>query len=169
MTVFEAIRKRRSIRKYRDRPVPASVLRKVLEAARLAPSAMNQQAWRFIVVRDRGKLRSLAAGCRWGAFVAEAPVALVFCGTDGRSIMTNGQRAATVDVSIAMSYVTLAATALGLGTCWLASYRQEPVKRLLGIPRKATIVAVTPLGYPAERPGPRPRKSLRQVVRFDRW
>ncbi|MEK7475215.1 MAG: nitroreductase family protein [Candidatus Coatesbacteria bacterium] len=169
MTVFEAIRRRRSIRKYRDRKIPAAALRRVLEAARLAPSANNQQAWRFIVVRDRAKLRKIARACRWGSFVDQAPVALVFCGTDGRGVMTNGQRAATVDVTIAMSYVTLAATELGLGTCWLASYREAPVKRLLGIPRKATVVGITPLGYPAEHPGPRPRKKPGEVVRLDRW
>jgi nitroreductase len=169
MDVFAAIKKRRSIRAYQARPVPAALLRRVLEAARLAPSACNRQEWRFIAVRNRETIGKLKATANSAAFLDSAPVALVFCGTEGKGVMTCGQNTTSVDVSIAMSYVTLTAVAAGLGTCWLGSFREDEVKAILGIPREARVVAVTPLGYPAEKPGPRPRKKYAEVVRYDRW
>jgi len=169
MDVFSAIRKRRSIRAYQEKPVPAGKLRRVLEAARLAPSARNRQEWRFIAVRDAETRQKLMAAAKAQGFVAQAPVTLVFCANEGTDIMSCGQPTSTVDVSIAMAYATLAATAEGLGTCWLGSFTESAVKEILGIPKEARVVAVSPLGYPAQKPGPRPRKKFAEVVRFEKW
>ena len=169
MDVFEAIRNRRSIRDYSGKPVSDAVLKKVLEAARLAPSARNRQEWRFIAVRDSAKRASLAQAAKGQEFVGKAPVVLAFCATEDDDMMTCGQKAGPIDVSIALAYVTLAATAEGLGTCWLGAYHEDKVKEILGVPANARVVAMTPLGYPAEHPGARSRKSFKEVVAFDGW
>ena len=79
------------------------------------------------------------------------------------------QRASTVDCSIAMSFMMLAATAEGLGTCWIGGFTQEPLKEALGIPAEYDVVALTPLGYPAEEGRPRDRKSLEELVYKNGW
>lgn len=169
MDVYEAIRKRRSIRAYQDKPVPEDVLKRVLEAARLAPSATNRQLWRFIAVRDAGKRKALATAANNQEFLGQAAVALAFCATEDEHVMACGQKASTVDVSIALSYVTLAAVAEGLGTCWLGAFKEDEVKKVLGIPANARVIALSPLGYPAENPAARKRKDFAEVVSFDGW
>lgn len=169
MDVYEAVGARRSVRAYRDKAVPEGVLRRVLDAARLAPSARNRQEWRFIVVRDAEARRRLAAAAKGQKFVAQAPVCLAFCATEDRDVMSCGQKAGPIDVSIALAYLTLAAAAEGLGTCWLGAFHEQEAKEILGVPPEARVVALCPLGYPAESPGARPRKSFEEVVSFDRW
>jgi len=167
--VYEAIRSRRSIRGYRDRPVPEDVLRRVLEAARRAPSARNRQEWRFLAARDPGVRQALAGAVRGNTFVGQAPVILAFCATEDTDVMSCGQKAGPIDVSIALAFVTLAAVAEGLGTCWLGSFEEAKVKAILGVPDGARVVAMTPLGWPAETPDAKPRKAFDEVVRFDHW
>ncbi len=169
MDVYEAVRKRRSIRAYEDKTVPDGTLRRVLEAARLAPSASNRQLWRFIAVKDEEKRRKLVAAAYGQEFLAQAGTALVFCATEDENVMPCGQSAGTVDLSIALAYVTLTATAEGLGTCWLGAFQEDVVKDVLGIPAGVRVVAMSPLGYPAERPEARPRKAFEEVVSYDAW
>lgn len=169
MNVFTAIQERRSIRKYKDTPVEEEKLEKVLEAARLSPSAKNQQNWKYIVVRKpeiREKLTKEAIG---QAFVGEAPIILVCCGTEPDSIMRCGQPRYTVDVSIATAYMILAAYEQGLGTCWLGSFDENKVKEILDIPEGVRVVSITPLGYPDESPSPRPRKELDEIISYDKF
>jgi nitroreductase len=166
--VYEAIRERRSIRAYRPDPVPREILERVLEAARLAPSARNRQEWRFIAVTDRGRIEALAEAANGQSFVAQAPVVLAFCATK-MHVMGCGVDAGIVDTSIPLAYVTLAAVAEGLGTCWLGAFRQNEVRDVLGVPSDALVVGLTPLGYPAGKPGPASRKSLEEVVSFEGW
>jgi nitroreductase len=169
MDVYEAIGKRRSIRVYQDKPVPEEVLRRVLDAARLAPSARNRQEWRFIAVRDADKRGRLVAAACDQQFVGRAPVVLAICATEDDDVMACGQKAGSIDCSIALAYITLAATTEGLGTCWLGAYHEDKVKEILGIPAGARVVALSPLGFPAESPGARGRKELDQVMSFDGW
>ena len=169
MEVYEAIKKRRSIRAYEDKPVPEDVLRRVLDAARLAPSARNRQEWRFVAVRDVDKRKRLVEAANGQKFVGEAPVVLAFCATEDKDVMSCGQKAGSIDLSIAMSYVTLAAVSEGLGTCWLGAYSEDKVKRVLGVPAAAKVVAMSPLGYPAEEPKARSRKGFDEVVSFEGW
>lgn len=167
MNVFEAIQGRRSIRQYSTRPIEDGKLEKILEAARLSPSASNRQSWKFIVVKDaelREKLTEAAGG---QIFVGRAPVILVACGTDTAGVMMCGQHRYTVDLSIATAYMILEAHEQGLGTCWLGRFDEAKVKEILRIPENVRVVAMTPLGYPEEAPSERPRKSLDEIVCYD--
>ncbi len=167
MTVAEAIAGRRSIRSYLPREVEAEKLAAVLEAGRLAPSARNRQEWRFVAVTDPALRERLAQAAHGQEFVAQAPVVLVICDTGGEYTMTCGQPGGTVDCSIALSFMMLQATELGLGTCWLGKYDEQSVREILAIPADVRVVAMTPLGYPAEDPAPRPRKQTAEVVTFN--
>lgn len=169
MDVFTAIQSRRSIRKYTAAPVEEEKLLKVLEAARLSPSARNLQQWKFIVVRDEHTKAQLCEAACGQDFVAQAPVILVACGTDPEGIMTCGQYRHSVDLSIALSFMILEAQEQGLGTCWLGRFDEARVKEILGIPGGVRVVAMTPLGYPGENPVPRPRKSLSEIVCYEKY
>lgn len=167
--VLEAIKGRRSIRNYSSAPVEEEKLIQVLEAARLSPSAANEQAWKFIVVRNEDTRKKLAEAAGGQEFVGQAPVVIVACGTEPDKIMLCGQHRYTVDLSIAVSYIILEAYALGLGTCWLGRFEENKVKTILNIPDGVRVVAVTPLGYPAESPQARPRKELAEIVSYEKY
>lgn len=168
MDVLSAMKGRRSIRKYSSRPVEDEKLQKVLEAARISPSARNLQNWRFIVVKDP-KVKEKLTGAIGQSFVGEAPIILVSCGTETESVMRGGQLRCTVDLSIATAYMILEAYELGLGTCWLGSYDEDMVKDVLGIPEGVRVVAITPLGYPDESPSQKPRKELKEIISYDKF
>lgn len=169
MDVLTAIQERRSIRKYSPRPVEEAALKRVLEAARLSPSAGNRQNWKFIAVRDRDTIARLMEAAGGQTFVGEAPVILVSCGADPEGMMTCGQPRHTVDLSIATAYMLLEAYEQGLGTCWLGRFDEKRVKEILDIPDAVRVVAMTPLGYPAETPSPRPRKDFGEVVCYEKY
>jgi len=169
MDVSEAIRRRRSIRSYTEQPVAQAALERVLEAGRLAPSARNMQEWRFVVVREPEARARLAEAACGQAFVAQAPVVVAACGVECDHVMTCGQHCYPIDLAIAVDHMTLQAAAEGLGTCWIGAFHEEQVKQILGIPDAVRVVALLPLGHPAEAPGPRPRKPLAEVVAWERW
>jgi len=159
---MEAVRKRRSIRRYKPDQVPEDVLSKILEAARLAPSAGHRQPWHFIVVRDAETKRKLAIS----SWATEAPIVIVGC-TDTK---TRGEPTCFIDLAIAFEHILLAAANFGLGTCWMGRLgADETIKTVLGIPEHVRVVAVTPLGYPDETPGEKTRKSLSEIVHYDRF
>jgi nitroreductase len=168
--LYEAIRTRKSVRAWREEPVPDEVLERVLEAARLAPSARNAQEWRFVAAREPGTRRRLAEAAAGQRFVAEAPVVIACCAeTDGR-VMRCGQLAYTVDVAIAVDHLTLAAAAEGLGTCWVGAFDEGKVREVLGIPPAVRVVVLLPLGWPREpAPVAKRRLALSEIVRRERW
>jgi len=168
MDLMQAIRARRSIRDYQDRPVEEEKLQAVLQAGRLAPSARNMQDWKFIVVKDAATRQKLARAARDQQFVGQAPVVIAACGTSDL-VMTCGQPTYPIDVAIALDHMTLAAAALDLGTCWIGAFYEDQVKEILGVPHKIRVVALLPLGYPAEEPAPRPRKNLDEIVAWEHW
>jgi len=170
MKVFEAIRTRRSIRNYENRPVENEKLMNVLEAARLSPSATNAQPWSFIVVTDRDVKERLRSSYDRDWFVS-APVIIVACALpDEAWVRHDGEEYWKVDVTIAIQDLILAAWEEGLGTCWIGAFNEEEAKRALGIPEQVRVVAMTPLGYPAEEKGPvTDRKTLEEIVHYDRW
>lgn len=150
MDFYEVIRTRRSIRSFRTDPVPDDVLRRILDAARIAPSGSNRQPWKFIVIRDEDLKEKLVPLAGRQVFIAEAPIVIVACGSN---INYNrggymGDMSVLVDVAIALDHLTLAARAEGLGTCWIGSFDNSGIKGLLRIPSEANVVALTPLGYP---------------------
>jgi nitroreductase len=171
LDVMEAVRTRRSIRRYQRRPVPEDVLRQVLNSARLAPSANNSQPWRIVVVRDDETKAKLATASHGQKFMATAPLVLVACGVPDEAFEFAGgyMSSHVIDVSIALDHLTLAAHSLGLGTCWIAWFDEDKVRRLLGIPEDVRVVAMTPVGYPDEAPERTPRRNLEELVMFDRY
>jgi nitroreductase len=168
MDLSEAIKKRRSVRSYQDKAVEEEKLLRVLEAGRMAPSARNMQDWRFIVVKEPGLRRRLAEAAKNQEFVGRAPVVIVACGTS-EYVMTCGQLTYPIDVSIAVDHMTLAAVEEGLGTCWIGAFYEDKVKEILEIPQSIHVVALLPLGYPAQPSKPTPRKKLGEIVAYDKW
>jgi len=169
---FEAIKKKKSVRSYVLSTVPSEKLRKVLEAARLAPSAGNVQPWRFIVVIDSDKRRKIAKGCRYGRFLAESPVVIVGCGDQKASLRWHA-----IDTSIAMENLVLAATGEGLGTCWIGVFNEEEIREMLKIPSHLKIVALLALGYPTGKPDIwakvahliRPKRKLEKIAYLEEY
>lgn len=171
MDLMEAIKTRRSVRRYRPDPIPEELLKAVLNAARLAPTANNAQPWRMIVVRDEDTKRRLVAASNGQKFIAQAPVVVVACGVPDEAFATAGgyMSSHVIDVSIALDHLTLAAHSLGLGTCWVAWFKEDPVREALGIPEDVRVVAMTPLGYPDEAPERTPRRNLEELVLYDKY
>lgn len=170
--VLEIIKKRRSIRKYKTKPVENEKINKVLEAARLAPSANNQQPWHFILVTKPEAKESLRAAFKpERQWLMQAPAIIVACADPKKAWKRNdGEEYWKVDAAIAMQNLVLAATELGLGTCWIAVFNEKAVKKALNIPKHIRVVAMTPLGYPDEDKGPvTDRKTLNEIVHFEKW
>ena len=169
MEITEAIRLRRSIRNYQDRPIEQEKLIRILEAGRLAPSARNLQDWKFIVVRDKEKRQKLSEAAMGQPHVARAPVVIAACATQTENVMTCGQYCYPIDLAIAVDHMSLAAMAEGLGTCWIGAFHEDKVKDILGVPEKIRVAIMMTLGYPAESPAARPRKKLEEIVAYDTW
>jgi nitroreductase len=169
MDVFMAIEKRRSIRTYKDTEIEPEKIKKILESARIAPSAANRQEWKFIVVKDSDTRKKLEKAAMGQKFVTEAPVTIVACSTESERVMPCGQYAYTVDLSIAVSFMILEATELGLGTCWLGAFQENEVKEVLNIPEEIRVVAMFTLGYADEDPSPRPRKTVDEIISYEKY
>lgn len=173
MDFYEVIRTRRSVRSFRPDPVPADILERVLDAARIAPSGSNRQPWTFVLVRDPDRKKTLAHLCNDQGFIATAPVVIVGCGRDIRYNRGGymGPCSMLVDVAIAMDHLVLAARAEGLGACWIGSFDNSAIKRFLGIPDDVQVVALTPLGYPQGNPfePTASRHPLGEIVREEQW
>lgn len=169
MSVLDIIRKRRSVRVYRSDPIPEESLFRVLEAARLAPSGKNLQPWKFILVQDNELKRKLAKASNSQDFIADAPLILVACGFPEECYRSMGRymKSWPVDVTIALEHLILQAQEEGLGTCWIGSFEEKDVKSLLSVPEHVKVLALTPLGYPAEAPEFRGRKSIEEIVSYD--
>ena len=169
MNVSTAISQRSSVRAYKATDVEEDKLRKILEAARLSPSASNRQEWKFVIVKDKETRKKLANAAFGQSFIGKAPVVIVACGTESKSVMGCGQPTHTVDVSIACAFMMLQAYELGLGTCWIGAFREDAVKNILKVPKEVRVVAMISLGYPDEPPSPKDRKSLDQIVCFEKY
>jgi nitroreductase len=169
MDVVEAIRTRRSIRSYVSKDIEQEKLDQVLEAARLAPSGANRQAWKFIVVTDEGVRRKLAGITRGQDFIADAPVVIAAVATDPEVTTGSGEPAHRIDVAIAVDHMTLAAHSLGLGTCWIGAFDQRGAERVLGVPGTAEVVVLLALGYCAREGVFRGRKSIEEIVCYNKY
>ena len=167
MNVFEAIKNRYSCRAYKSTLVPEYKLKKVLKAARLAPSAHNEQERKFVVVKNIKKRKELAEATLNQSFIAEAPIVIVAVATNPESVLTSGVPAYALDLAIAIDHVTLAATEEGLGTCWIGAFDQEAVKKVLEIPEEFKVMALMPIGFPADKPKPKSRKEMKEIVSYD--
>lgn len=169
MNVSEAIRQRYSVRAYQDRPVEEDKLRRIMEAARMAPSANNRQEWRYVIVRDREKRRKLAEIAMGQQFVAQAPVVIAACAVTDNHAMRCGQLCYPIDVAISIDHLTLQAVEEGLGTCWIGAFKEDETKKLLGIPDAVRVVDLVTLGYPADQLRSKSRLSLEEIVMEETW
>lgn len=158
MDIFDAIKTRKSVRKYKPGTIPKDRLSKILEGARLAPSAGNRQPWRFVIVTDWERKRELAKAANNQMFIADAGAILVVLG-----IREISERWFNKDPMIATEHMVLAATALDYGTCWIGAFNEEKVKQLLKIPEEVDIVAILAIGVSAETSGGRTRKEIHEI------
>ena len=179
MDLFQAIKERRSIRRYKPTPISEEALRTVLEAARWAPSWANSQCWRFVVVRHPEVKERLAQVLGQGnaaiPAIKAAPIVIVACARLGRSgyrdgvLITDKGDWFMFDVALAMQNLTLAAYALGLGTVHVGRFDAKRAAQVLGVPEGVVVVEIMPLGYPDEAPPPRPRRELEKTVSYDKY
>src|ERR1035437_9990248 len=183
LTVMEAIRQRRSIRNFKSDPVPQEAVDIILEAARLAPSGTNRQPWRFQLITDHAlRERIFNEACFGAKHILEAPLMIV-CGSEllayvkGNKLAPSGPQLfgaesedwdtlktylpdAQMNTAIAIEHMVLAATSVGLGTCWVQRVRPGQLAKILEWPRHTVVLTLLLVGYPNEEPSPRVRLSL---------
>lgn len=164
MSFIDTILTRRSIRRYEKQDIPKDVLDKILEAGRQAPSAGNKQPWHFIVLSDYDIKEKLSHG-KWNTFVKDSAVTIVGCGYIGDEY---GRKWSTVDISIALQNMVIAAWGLGIGSCWIGDFKEAEVKRLLNIPEDRKVIALVTFGYPAEKPS-RQKKPIDEIVSYNKF
>ncbi|HMN12151.1 MAG TPA: nitroreductase family protein [Bellilinea sp.] len=163
MNVSEAIRNRFSVRKFKSAPVDESLLLQVLDAGRMAPSAKNMQTWKFVLVTQPENLAKMSEICRGQEFVGTAPAVIVIC-SDEHRVMSGGQPVDAVNPAIALSFMFLQATELGLGMCWIGGFNAEKAQSLLDLPTDWTVSAIAPIGYADEPITLRNRKPMDEIL-----
>lgn len=168
MDFFNVIQTRRSVRQFTDQPVPEESLQRILDAARIAPSAGNLQAYEIYLIRNREHRDSLARAAYGQEFLSQAPLVLAFCTHAGLSEPRYSRRGVELycvqDATIACTYAMLAATALGLATVWVGAFDEAAVHQAIAAPVGVVPIALLPVGYAAEEPSERPRRPLSDLV-----
>lgn len=161
MEFNEVLSKRRSIRKYKETLIQRETILNILEAARVAPSASNKQPWHFIVVENKEMIKQLAKS----DWAEKAPLMIV-----GLADQEASPNWCSNDLGIAFQHIALAVTNLGLGGCWMGQTgREDMIRKLLDIPDRLKPVAVMPIGVPDENPEPKARKSLSDIVSYEKF
>ncbi len=169
MEFSEVIKNRYSVRAYKSVPVEEEKLEQVLEAARLAPTACNRQPFKFIVIYTAGKEEQLKRIYR-GSWFAKAPIVICACAISSESwVRADGTNYCFIDLAIAVDHLILAATNLGLGTCWVGAFNVEEARETLKLPPDVEPVIFIPLGYPDDKPGAKHRKSIDELVRYEHY
>ena len=179
--MIKAINNRRSIRKYINKEVEEEKLLQILESGRLAPSGSNTQPWHFLVIKSKENKEKVAKVSHNQKWMATAPVNIV-CVADIRSridenieisVSENSKEEEVKqiirDTAIAVEHMSLTATELGLGTCWVAWFTQEEFRPVLNIPNDKYVLCVLTIGYADENPKPRSRKKLEDIVHYEEW
>jgi nitroreductase len=163
MELFEAVHTVLAVRSYQDKPVPPDIIRKILEAGRLAGSSMNRQPWHFIVVEDRDTLRELAVLAHTGPYIAQAPLAIV--------VAIEQTRFAVSDASRAIQSMVLTAWSEGVGSNWVGFLGLNEINPLLDIPDDLEVLSVLPFGYPTQEigQGKKQRKPLSEVAHLGKF
>lgn len=170
MSFLNLAKSRFSVRKYKPDPVSEMDLNYVLEAGRVAPSAVNYQPWHFLVLREKESLQKIHQ-CYHREWFSEAPVVIVLLGDHGKGWKrADGKDHTDIDVAIAADHITLAATDRGLGTCWVCNFDKAKTTALLNLPDHLEPIVFLPLGYPDVQPDPErhkeKRKPLNEIVRY---
>lgn len=179
----EVIFTRKSIRSFDSKDVPANIVEKILESGRCAPSAQNRQCWRFLVINDRELIQKIAFHSFIGTvnfFIKDAPLLIIACALPKESIQMNQQDYYLVDTAIAFHQMILTAWANGIGSCWMAAFNENKLKKVLAIPDSVRIVALSPFGYPKDKEdlfskavklfaGSTSRKPLEHITYYNNW
>jgi nitroreductase len=169
MNFSDLIKVRYSVRAYKHDEVPEELLQQVLEAARLAPTASNRQPFQVIVIHTRGREAELRRVYTRPWFT-DAPLVLAIVGVPAEGwTRMDGKSYTDVDVAIVFDHIVLAATDLGLGTCWVGAFNPAAAREVLCLPRGIEPIAFTPLGYPADELRPKERRPIDELVRYERW
>ncbi len=168
MDLYEAIKKRYSCRNYQQKPIEQEKLDRIIDAARLAPSAKNLQDWRFVIVTDEKIRKEVAMAANEQMFIATAPAIIVGCSNSDYA-MRCGLRISSIDVAIAMEHIALSAVAEGLATCWIGSFYPEKLRKVLDIPERVEIIEIMPIGYPADKETHRPREKAEKIACYNKW
>jgi nitroreductase len=170
MEYSELIAARYSVRAYRSDPVEDEKLQAVLEAACLAPTAANRQPFQLIVMHTAGRQEEIGQIYRRAWFV-QSPLVIAICAVSSQAWVRESDRfnARLIDAAIVADHLILAATNLGLGTCWIAAFNVEAARSVLCLPADVEPVIFIPLGYPDDAPGPKIRKPLADLVRYEHW
>jgi nitroreductase len=185
MDVFKAIKWRRSVRAFAPKKIEHAALKQILEAARLAPSSSNKQAWHFVVIDDKDMIEQIPKQVALGEkmvvkWLKNAPVVIAGCYTKALThhlARLFDHENHLIDVAVAMTHISLAATALGIGTCFVGWFNQKKLKKILGIPGQYSIAVLLALGYPADESSTeaignisaRSRKKLDQIVSYNKF
>jgi nitroreductase len=166
--VFDIIKRRRSVRRFDGATIPKEAMEQILEVGRWAPSGANAQPWRFVVVTQKEKLAAISDFCYYKLFksrhVGEASAAVVIC-ADPKA----GSQTYTIDAAIAGTNLTLVATSLGIGSCWIGAFREEKLKELLHIPAELKIIALIAFGYEVGKASVPPRLPLSSIVHYETY
>ena len=170
MEFSDVIARRYSVRAYKPDPVEPEKLEKILEAARLAPTAANHQPFQLIVIHTEGRQNELQTIYHRDWFI-QAPILICAVGIPAQGWVRSDDRRRylDVDVAIVMDHLILEATNQGLGTCWIAAFNAIAARNILGLPDDVEPILITPLGYPADQKGPKERKPLADLVRYECW
>ncbi len=168
MTVLEAVCRRYSCRAYQDKAIEQEKLDSIFEAARLAPSAMNTQDWRFVVVTDKETRRQVAETTNRPEVFQKAGAIITAC-SNSDHVMRCGQAIGPIDVAIALEHIALQATEFGLATCWIGSFYTDKVRAILGIPADIAIIELMAIGYPADSKKEPQREPVEKILCYDKW
>ena len=172
MECIEAIKGRRSIRKFKDRAVGKEIIDELLNAAQMAPSAGNLQARDFIVVSNKITRKKLTKAALGQSFIEQAPVVFVVIANIERSsriYKSRGELYAIQDATAGIENMLLVAHSMGLGTCWVGAFNENEVSELLCLPNKTLPVGIIPVGYPDEQPSAPPRMVMDRLVHWETW
>jgi nitroreductase len=169
MDFIDLIKKRYSVRAYKLDPVEDEKISIVLNAARLAPTASNRQPFKIVVIHTSGKEQELLTIYPRKWFV-QAPIVICVCGIPTAAwVRKDTRKYLDIDVAIVMDYMILAATDIGLGTCFIAAFDETNARTVLGLPDDVEPILFTPLGYPDNSPGVKERKLLEELVSYEHW
>ena len=180
MEFIEVIKSRRSIREFKDKSINQEIIEYIFNCGRLAPSWMNKQCWHFILVKDFEKIQAIAKTNIINRWLKKTPMIIIACADPLLSGKNENIDYSIVDVTIAFEHIILAATDMGLGTCWIGGFNHNKVKKILEIPPRIKIIGMSPLGYPLNKKSitekskkvilrSTKRKSLKEIIHYDIW
>jgi nitroreductase len=169
MDFLDLVKSRYSVRAYKNQAIEEEKLDKILEAARLAPTAVNYQPFKLIIIHTKGRETELKRIYQAEWFNKAPIVICVCCEPKNAWVRRDGKNFADIDATIVMDHIILAATSLGLGTCWIGAFDANAAREILKLPEEIEPLVFTPIGYPADEIGEKKRKNLSELVIYENW